>query len=253
VNALQATHFYRYQTCEHLDRLERILFQNELYFPTAAQLNDPADCRPRIKYPRFFGTLRFLMRTWRRAHPDARLRDVVKEYPRAIGGLNRFGMKRMHQEMTKALHSLSEKTRVLSMSKRWDNMNLWAKYADNHTGYCLEFANTGIFTKALEVEYGDVFELDVTALTAARDAFPLFVRKKKADWSNEDEIRLVGPTLAEPRVRIEPAWLTRIILGKDMRPEHRDLIRRWAGSRNPPLPAVQAEYDAVEQILKLVR
>ena len=70
MSALAATHFYRYQTCEQLDRLERILFQNELYFPTAAQLNDPADCRPRIKYPSFWGTLRFLMRTWRRAHPD---------------------------------------------------------------------------------------------------------------------------------------------------------------------------------------
>lgn len=139
------------------------------------------------------------------------------------------------------------------MSKRWDNMNLWAKYADDHTGYCLEFANTGIFTKALAVEYGDIFELDVTAPTAAGDAFPLFVRKKKTDWSNEEEIRIIGPTLAEPRVPIEPAWLTRVILGKDMRPEHRDPIRQWAGSRNPPLPAVQAEYDAVEQILKLVR
>lgn len=93
MNALPATHFYRYQTCEYLDRLERILFQNELYFPTASQLNDAADCRPRIKYPSFCSTLRFLMRTWRRAHPDATFRDVAKEYPRAIGGLQRFGMK----------------------------------------------------------------------------------------------------------------------------------------------------------------
>ena len=86
-----------------------------------------------------------------------------------------------------------------------------------------------------------------------RDAFPLFVRKKKTDWSNEEEIRIIGPTLAEPRVPIDPAWLTRIILGKNMRPEHRELIRQWARSRNPPLPAVLAEYDTVEQILKLVR
>lgn len=250
MNALAATHFYRYQTCGHLDRLERLLLQNELYFPTATQLNDPADCRPRIKLPSFCSTLRFLMRTWRRHHPDATLWDVVKEYPRAYRGLKRFGTQRMHQELTKGLHSLSEKTRVLSMSKRWDNMNMWAKYADNHTGYCLDFANTGMFTKALEVEYGDIFELDVTATSAAADAFPLFVRKKR-DWSNEEEIRIVGPTLAEPRVHIEPAWLTRVILGKDMRPDHRRQIREWSGARVPALPVVETEYDAVAQTLSL--
>jgi len=185
-------------------------------------------------------------------HPDATRWDVLKEYPRAMGGLKRFGAHKSRQVLTEALHSLSEKTRILSLSKRWDNVSMWAKYADNHTGYCLEFANTGIFEKALEVEYGDIFELDVTSVNAAKEAFPLFVRKT-LDWRNEEEIRIVAPTLDEPVVHIDPAWLTRGILGKDMRPKHRDFIREWASRRKPPLLVVQAQYDAVEHSLKLVQ
>src|SRR6185437_12671246 len=42
-------HFYRYQSAEHLDRLKPIILEHLLYVPTAAQMNDPADCRPRVK------------------------------------------------------------------------------------------------------------------------------------------------------------------------------------------------------------
>ena len=43
-----STHFYKYRSGEHLERLEQILLRHELYFPTAKELNDPAGCRPRV-------------------------------------------------------------------------------------------------------------------------------------------------------------------------------------------------------------
>lgn len=33
------------------------------------------------------------------------------------------------------------------MTKRWNNLSLWAKYAADHTGYCLEFLNEGLYSK----------------------------------------------------------------------------------------------------------
>jgi len=40
-----------------------------------------------------------------------------------------------------------EQFRVYSMTKRWNNLSLWAKYAADHTGYCLEFLNEGLYSK----------------------------------------------------------------------------------------------------------
>jgi hypothetical protein len=34
-------------------------------------------------------------------------------------------------------------------------MGMWATDAADHHGYCLEFANTGLFASAREVEYVD--------------------------------------------------------------------------------------------------
>ena len=251
MNGLTTTHFYRYQTCSHLERLEQVLIRHELYFPTAAELNDPAEGRPRLTAAPARMTARFLVRMFARAHPEASLEDRAKQFRDAMQGICDLGEEWTRQELTRLLHEHSPETRVFSMSKRWNNMSMWAKYADNHQGYCLEFANTGMFTDAREVEYGDVIELDLTVPTAAKDAALLFFRKT-TDWSNEEEVRIVGPTFAQPSVSFDPASLMRIMLGKNMKPEHRRQIRAWAAVRSPALLVTEVKYDNVEQILKLV-
>lgn len=245
-----ATHFYRYQSCRSLDRFRQILEKDELYFPRATELNDPAECRPRIAAAAPRATARFFMRTWRAKHPNATLGDCAAEFARCHDGLMIYGVERIRDEMTKMLHELSSNTRVLSMSKRWDNLAQWANYSGGHSGYCLEFANADIFGKAREVEYGEVMELDVTSPNAVIDAVDLFFRKR-TEWAGEEEVRIIGPTFVQPRVAFAPAVLTRIILGKDMELKNRQMIRRWCAERKPPLVVVQAEYDGIRQTLKL--
>ena len=53
--------------------------------------------------------------------------------------------------MSELLNAELEGYRIYSLSKRYDNLNLWAKYAADHSGYCLEFANEGpLFEHAKE-------------------------------------------------------------------------------------------------------
>ena len=135
------------------------------------------------------------------------------------------------------------------MSKRWNNMSMWAKYAANHTGYCLEFANADLFAIAREVEYGDVLAIDVTDDASMNLAF--FFRKK-ADWSNEEEVRLLTPRHWPRTMTFDPALLTTIILGKDMAADHRAKIAAWAHARVPRLAVDLTEYDAFEHTLRRV-
>ena len=95
--------------------------------------------------------------------------------------------------------------RVYCLCKRKGNMSMWAKYAGNHTGYCLEFANIGpFFGSALEVNYGAQVPLDI-AVRENMDGRWFF--RKAQEWSGEDEVRVLVPRCSAREVRIEPEWL----------------------------------------------
>jgi len=151
--------------------------------------------------------------------------------------------------MSELLNKELEGYRIYSLSKRYDNLALWAKYAADHTGYCLEFVNKGpLFERAHEVTYGDSMEMDVTD-REHRNGYWFF--SKRQEWSNEEEVRLVLPRGKGSKVKIEPRWLTRVILGKDMTDANRKLLREWAKERKPELSVADAYYDALHQVIRL--
>ena len=143
-----------------------------------------------------------------------------------------------------------EKFRVYSLSKRFDNLSLWAKYAADHTGYCLEFANEGpLFGEhVMEVFYGEYAPFDLND-SENRDA--KFLVCKRSEWSNEEEVRLLRARGSGPTVSIEPQWLTRIVLGKNMAPDNEKQIREWAVQRQPELRVTPAYFDDLHQEIRL--
>ena len=75
---------------------------------------------------------------------------------------------------------------------------------------------------------------------------------KREEWSNEEEVRLVLPRGLGSKVKIDPRWLTRVILGWRMAEADRKAIREWAEHREPQLAVVSASYDELFQGLTLV-
>jgi hypothetical protein len=121
--------------------------------------------------------------------------------------------------------------------------------AAGHTGYCLEFANEGpLFENTLEVVYGEYAPFD---LNDSKNRDPKVLVCKRSEWSNEEEVRLIRARGSGPKVRIEPQWFTRLILGKDMSEDHRKQIREWAKQRTPKLSVVDAYFDALHQEIRL--
>jgi hypothetical protein len=151
--------------------------------------------------------------------------------------------------LTESLHSELQGYRIYSLSKRYDNMNLWAKYAADHSGYCLEFLNEGpLFVSAKDVVYVDSVQIDITNREHL-NGFWFFC--KRPEWSNEEEVRLVLQRGKGSKVKINPRCLNRLILGKDMSQKHQQQIRDWAKQRMPELTVVNAYYDSVDQRLGL--
>ncbi len=243
------THFFRYSSTEHLDWLEPVILNHHIYAPTAKQVNDPREAKPKFADVSVEDIAEFLKRMFVTNNPGV----PPERYAHAAAEIDwmaaRSTAEQLLKQMSESFYSLTENTRIFSMSKRWDNMALWAKYADNHRGYCLEFAEAGLFLAAREVVYDDTLRLDIR--DPSHPTFEMFFHKTP-EWSNEEEVRLVlARLLGGPLFRIKPEWLSRIIIGKDMPQRERQRIQTWANQRVPELMVMTAEFDGYTQALKL--
>jgi hypothetical protein len=244
------SHFYKYQSAERLERLEPIILKHELYLPSVAQLNDPQDCKPKLAPMSEDQMYAFLLTHFVWNNPTRPLQELEKHAAAIRANIRIHGLEWFLREASKLLNKQMEQFRVYSLSKRFDNLSLWAKYAGDHTGYCLEFSNEGpLFgERTFEVSYEDLPPFSLID-SEKRDA--RFLVYKNPDWRNEEEVRLIRARGSQPGVKIEPQWLTRIILGKDMLPDNRKQIREWAKLRQPELVVVQAFFDDFHQALLL--
>jgi hypothetical protein len=244
------THFYKYQSAEHLDWLRPLILEHTIYVPLATQLNDPYDCRPKLRPLSEDEMVLFLRTDYINRNPVLELDLLAAHTDRIRADIRSRGLEWFHRELSQILNRDMGKFRVYSMSKRFDNMSLWAKYAADHTGYCLEFVNEGpLFGEhTMEVSYEDYEPFDV--INPEKDA--RFLVHKRPEWSNEEEVRLIRARNSDPpETRIDPQWLTRIILGKGMKQENRKEIREWAKLRKPELVVAQACVDDLRQELRL--
>lgn len=89
--------------------------------------------------------------------PGLREEKAIIDY-----NVRRHGTKTLQRMLTGVLYRELKDYRIYSMSKRFDNLSLWAKYAGDHSGYCLEFANEGpLFANARNMLYGDSLQMDL--------------------------------------------------------------------------------------------
>jgi hypothetical protein len=100
----------------------------------------------------------------------------------------------------------------------------------------------------VEVVYGEYAPFDVNDPENRSASFLVF---KRPEWSNEDEVRLISTRGSGPLIKIEPQWLRRIILGKNMSPENQKQIREWAKNRDPELLVFNAYFDELHQEIRL--
>jgi len=247
-----APYFYKYSsltTAEHLDRLRVIIQEHELFLPNLDQLNDPADGRPRLAPLSEEQMGSFLYSKLEQRSPQFTRAELEKERKIILYNVKLHGTEKLHKIFTEFLHSELTDYRIYSMSKRYDNLSLWAKYAGDHSGYCLEFVNEGpLFESARDVMYENTLRMDVNNPNHT-NGFWFFC--KRPEWSNEEEVRLVLPRGRGSKVEIAPPWLKRLILGKSVSEQNEQAIRAWASQRVPELAVVKAHYDIVEQRIKL--
>jgi len=113
-------------------------------------------------------------------------------------------------------------------------------YASNHSGYCLEFRNHAQFGPVFDVRYRNEISLGITD----PDIGPEFFFYKTRAWLREEEVRMINRLNSPAIMALDPRFLTRIIIGKNITPAHEALVRAVADQRELHLPVVSQRYAA---------
>jgi hypothetical protein len=247
-------HYQRYNPIFLADLLEH----KRIYCATPGNLNDPWDCRPsydpeslkpaepRRKY------LEWLHATARpRPSPEmiklvnAKLTSSDEALESAVAGLS--------QEVQKEV----AKRRIYCLTPHPDSILMWSHYAESHRGVCLEFDTSNeLFRTARRVIYRTKYPAWIPNEMSKGHVLET-VYAKSAEWSYEDEFRLLGIRSAPGSpvqldgdyLKLPDGSVRAVILGceADVRQ-----ITEFFGAYAPELPLKQAIRARNEYRLTIV-
>lgn len=198
-NKIIPSELFKYTKVRHAKDL---LYDNIMYLPQLSELNDP-----------FEGSLLYdedIIEDYYANSNIDELMDYIKEelndeeydenYLRKLGKISLIFQS--HDKISEIRNILTDEMYVICLSGRKDITSLWAHYADNHRGICIEYNLVNTKTKIFEnlcfpIEYLDDYNLtrDIK-YSFNKKSFdfnlkikPLLLKAK--DWSYEDEWRII--------------------------------------------------------------
>ena len=193
---------FLYKYCS-LQRALEIIGNQSVYFATYDLFNDPFDCAMLVdpncskadweSYLRLQGVDSAMVNSIvddMMSHPEKGteiIRDSIEKVKKNIG--------------------------VLCLSDRPNNLLLWAHYADQHHGVCLEFdvlADPPLFCIPKKVLYDDTFPT-INYLRNPSSVVEALCHKSK-DWQVEGEYRVIKHNVTGLQA-VKPEALSKVILG----------------------------------------
>jgi len=212
-----------------------MLRNNQIYFASPLDFNDPFDC---VAHEHMLETLNpqsleLLARLHPQVSPENITHTNTEHLIEAIQQRPEF--QEIIAEQKNALNKFLNETGVLCLSSCNDSILMWSHYANYHKGFCIGFKNKIGMQESLiigEVAYtkarsNDLIPLSlfsqlVTEEEAINNLLKVFFFTKYIDWQYEQEWRVMG----KRGIEIYPDHcIDRIIFGLNMPLEERNTIR----------------------------
>ncbi|MUI53148.1 DUF2971 domain-containing protein [Aliivibrio fischeri] len=234
---------YKYRGFEpdNTEYIEPIFKKNEIYFPFPSELNDPFECQFQLSV----GDLNDLEYKARHRHRAYELQKhlspkvTVEEYFKFYSTIPFEGhLARTESIRDKTYQIINAKWGIYSLSSDPLSALMWAHYANNHRGFCIEFStDNDYFGRAWEVDYVRKIKfLDILDDINESSLFNALLTKT-GEWSYESEYRLFSnamdeveglPTQSRPKVSNFPVKaLKSIIFGARMSKHDIDIVCGW--------------------------
>lgn len=181
---------------------KELLENNEFYFSSPQQLNDPKDCYVNFVYKGSEDEfIAHMVKKGILVHPT--LENWLSNSTKTVDG------KYLYQKREQ-----TNKVRVFCLSGLYNETLMWSHYAESHKGICIEFKTYNVPNGAFlnsdsliphfkngnnfiiyKVKYEEEFPKEVNLLNENEwERTSNFIITKNASWEYEDEYRIVLPT-----------------------------------------------------------
>lgn len=182
-------YLYKYRSNDP-DRLRNIVEGDRIYFSPPSKINDPFDCH--VKFDNS-GTKREWKKKFERLMKD-RLPGVNYQTRKIMAA------QWVREGRHKRLENFDDTERmdeigIFSMAEHPDNLLMWAHYASDHKGVCLQYSaksDCDVFGKAVPITYSAVYPQHRYVEVEVRDVILDYLETKSEHWSYEKEWRLFG-------------------------------------------------------------
>jgi len=217
---------------------EKIFTNNEIYFSSPIEFNDPFDSKPHyICEGSKKQTENYLFKMYSMKYPEQSKKEIytyVKEV--IIKGRERDVLEEM-LETSRERDEIRKKFGVCCFSEKRDNILMWAHYAEQHTGFCLVFDIENDFfrpiVRALKVKYNtNLPELNVMKLSNySREELSDKLLTKANDWEYEQEWRIIEIENGPGIKNFPEEALSGVILGCRISQENKENLLSWCTNR----------------------
>jgi hypothetical protein len=247
-------HLYKYRSWRD-ENHRRLLTQNEIFFASAREFNDPFDSTIPIDFSG--GTkdeyLEMAKRGVRSDHRELKEKEVLW---RAREAMNKGLYKDPENIRQHRIHVQEDRFNsfgIVSLSEVPDSILMWAHYADSHRGFCVGFdfqkidlmirahaegAGQVIFLKSVEYhrDYPHLnrFEMDSEQLLV----LPFII--KSVAWNYEKEWRLILAGETNKPFRFTDGIVRKVILGCKMQVEEVEEVKQVLRNRADKIALFQA-------------
>jgi len=217
---------YKYR--EFDERNIKMLVDKQIWFSRPSDFNDPFDCNlvPALSKTEADRQIQVSKIIDRLYSPDK-----AKKAKQNLEALDEFTSNEVIEDKSLQAHFEEAKSMgIYSLSETSKQLLMWAHYARNHTGFCIEYARDDIKHNFLNhcmcrpVNYS----LKYPNLNQELDTLGVNIYTKSKDWEYEKEWRLVSK---RDGIEIMPAPMTGIIFGLKMKPENKiHIVKKLLGN-----------------------
>lgn len=203
-------HIYKYFSIN--ENTIRTLINNELYFSSPHDYNDPFECLFNIDIPK--GSKAASMAKYEfKDNIDSNQNDILEEIEKSLndGILSKIG--------------------IACFSESNDDILMWSHYANYHKGICLEFDWKPFvdFFQGKKVKYNPELPTVIYSDNDPTEEIIKAMFSKLDHWDYEDEVRSVINFNDQKQKRLQrfnPKALTRVIFGQKTTWENQLLIQK---------------------------
>lgn len=219
---------YVFRFRQNTERTIEEIADNYIYFPDRESLNDPFDSSPELVY--LTNNPEATKKLYQLVFEGITDKAVKKDFK------SKYDLDKLQEFAQGKIKDFILEFGVACFSMYYMNLPLWANYANNHQGVCLQFdsdIDKDFFSVLGPVIYEEeLTKLEFSPILEKADMGKIFYRKSMS-WSYEKEVRLVKEF--KGKANYNKRALRNVILGYNSDNEFRDKI----------IEAVNQNYEGV--------